>query len=414
MRNRAEASQLAMGLVAPIMELVMLMSGVGQGAALAMLPLYEPGIQVFKNDRQPSGPYQADIHYRLPSIIVTSKGTVIAACIKKHGVGGDWARSNLAMRRSLDGGRTWEPEQAINADMNTTVFNGNLVEDRITGTVFAMYIEFPFSPGNPATEGAKWFRDVWVPRGGGFTLLQSTDDGETWSKGRFIVPEPNADGWQGAACFNNTHGIQLQYSKYKGRLAVNGRAFKQGVYQDRAKGALVYSDDHGETWHIGGVPFPARGAGVVGEVTVGETVDGDVYLNGRNQSEEADNFFYKRRLYARSADGGATFYEEGHHEELVTPRCNAGQCRLSTVADGGKNIMLFTKPATGADRSKLTCYLSYDEGRTWVAARQIAEAGGYSDVAVLPDKTILTLYEDDGLKLVRYNLEWLTGESLRR
>jgi len=382
--------------------------------ASAAQALYESDIHVFRNDRHPSAPYDTDIHYRLPSIIGTGKGTVIASCIKKHGAGGDWARSNLVVRRSFDDGHTWQPEQLINPDLNTTVFNGNLVEDRETGAIFAMYIEFPFHPLDPGRECANWFQEVWVPRGGGFTLVSSTDDGKTWSEGRFVIPQPNGDGWHGAACFNNNHGIQLQYGKHKGRLVVNGRAFRRGVYEDRAKGALVYSDDHGETWHMGAVPFPRRGAGVVGEVTVGETVDGDVYLNGRNQSDKDDDFYYKRRLYARSSDGGESFYEEGHHEELVTPRCNAGQCRLSTAADGGKNIMLFTKPATGMDRSRLTCYLSYDEGRTWVAGKQVADAGGYSDVAVLWDKTILTLYEDDGLKLVRYNLEWLTGQSLEQ
>jgi len=394
-------------------------AGAVAGAALcaaiaqAAPPLHEGGIHVFENVRHPSGPPGEDVHYRLPSVIVTRTGTVIAACIRKHGPGGDWARSNLAIRRSLDGGRSWEPEQLVNPDLSTTVFNGNLIEDRETGTVFAMYIEFPFHPDNPGGDGAEWFRDVWVPRGGGFTLVESTDDGETWSKGRLIVPEPNAEGWHGAACFNNNHGVQLRYGEHKGRLVVNGRAFKKGVYEDRAKGALVYSDDHGETWRMGGVPFPTRGAGIVGEVTVGETVHGEVYLNGRNQSAEDDSFHYKRRLYALSADGGETFYEEGHHEDLVTPRCNAGQCRLSTTTDGGRSILLFTKPAAGIDRSKLTCYLSYDEGRTWIAGRQMADAGGYSDVAVLPDKTIITLYEDDGLKLVRYNIEWVTGKSLK-
>jgi sialidase-1 len=380
-------------------------------AAVPAAPLYEAGTEVFTNDRHPSGPYERDVHYRLPGLIVTSKGTLIASCIKKHGTGGDWARSDLVMRRSLDGGRTWQPEQSINPDINTTVFNGNLVEDRQVDALFAMYIEFPFHPNDPGRDGANWFRNVWVPRGGGFTLVKSTDDGRTWSTGRPITPTPNADGWHGAACFNNNHGVQLRYGRFNGRLVVNARAFKKGVYEDRAKGALVYSDDHGETWHIGGVPFPTRGAGVVGEVTLGETVDGHVYLNGRNQSDEGDNFHYKRRLYARSSDGGETFYEQGHHQELVTPRCNAGQCRLSTAGDGGRNVMLFTKPATGKDRSRLTCYLSYDEGRTWVRGRQIAEAGGYSDVAVLPDKTILALYEDDGLKLVRCNLEWLIAEG---
>ena len=60
-----------------------------------------------------------------------------------------------------------------------------------------------------------------------------------------------------------------------------------------------------------------------------------------------------------------------------------------------------------------------DGGRTWIAGRVISEkAGGYSDVAVLPDRTILALYENPrtgdqprGLLLARFDLAWLLGAN---
>jgi sialidase-1 len=57
----------------------------------------------------------------------------------------------------------------------------------------------------------------------------------------------------------------------------------------------------------------------------------------------------------------------------------------------------------------LTCYISRDGGRSWTVGNVISKtSGGYSDVAVMPEQTILTLYESrEGLLLARYNLAWL-------
>ena len=173
--------------------------------------------------------------------------------------------------------------------------------------------------------------------------------------------------------------------------------------------------------------------GINGEVTVGETVQGEVYVNSRNcvrkelgrridRGEDLpERLVLDRRIFSRSKDGGETFYEEGYHDELLDPPCNAGQARYSTRAEGGRNILLHTKPAGErlGDRSHLTCYVSCDEGRSWTRGRVVSEkSGGYSDVAVTADKTIFTLYENrrddrvsEGMLLARFNLEWLLGEA---
>jgi sialidase-1 len=366
-----------------------------------------------------------DVHtYRLPSLIVTEKGTVLAACQKKIGRT-DWDRSSFVLRRSCDGGKTFDPEQVIYERADYVTFTGNLIEDRDTGTIFACFIAFPFQ------RRRTWFQETWLPRGGGFMIAKSQDDGRTWSEPVQIMPEPNAEGWHGAATYNCNHGVQLRYGPHAGRLVAGGRVFKEGVYWGRAKGGLVYSDDHGATWHVGAVVMPEHG-GVNGEVTVGQTVQDEVYVNSRNCARKEfprriarggklpEGIVLDRRIYSRSKDGGETFYEEGYHDELLDPPCNAGQARYCTKAEGGRNILLHTKPAGEklGDRSHLTCYVSYDEGRSWPRGRVVSEkSGGYSDVAVTADKTILTLYEnrrDDsvpkGMLLARFNLECLLGE----
>lgn len=374
-------------------------------------PLGKAEVSVFPNRDQQ--------FYRLPSLLVTSPGTVLAASQKRLGGRDDFAPSSWVLRRSRDGGRTFEPEQTLFERGGDCTFNGNLVEDRQTGTVFACFIAFP------RAEHARWFTKTWIPQGGGFSIVKSVDDGRTWSEPTDVRPKPNAEGWRGGGAFNNNHGVQLRVGPHAGRLVIGARVFKAGVYENRAKGGVIFSDDHGGTWQVGGVPFPNCGD-VNGEMTVGETAEGEVYVNCRNSVSKTlartkqdgpaaqlpEGLVPQRRLYARSRDGGETFYEEGYHAELFDGPCNAGQTAYSWAEDGGRGLLLFTAPAN-RQRTQLTCYLSRDGGRHWTAGNVISDSsGGYSDVAVLADKTILTLYETrEGLWLARYNLEWLGREK---
>ena len=334
------------------------------------------------------------IFYRLPSLMVTSNGTVLAACQKRFGSISDFAPSSLVLRRSRDGGRTFEAEQTLFEHAGDCVFNGNLVEDRQSGTLFATFIAFP------QAERATWFQDKWMPNGGGFSVVKSTDDGRTWSAPLDIMPAPNAEGWHGGGAFNNNHGIQLQRGPHAGRLVIGARVFKSGVYEKRDKGGLIYSDDHGATWRVGGVMLKGAG-GINGEVTVGETPEGEVYVNSRNEAgksskgEAAAGIVPHQRIFSRSRDGGETFYAEGCHAELYDGPCNAG------LTSCGK-LMLFTAPAV-RNRSQLTLYLSRNAGHSWSVGQVVSEqSGGYSDIVALSDRTVLVLHESPrGLLLER-------------
>ena len=50
--------------------------------------------------------------YRIPSMVVTHKGTILAFCeareLPKDRTGADWAKIDILMRRSTDGGESWE------------------------------------------------------------------------------------------------------------------------------------------------------------------------------------------------------------------------------------------------------------------------------------------------------------------
>jgi sialidase-1 len=66
-------------------------------------------------------------------------------------------------------------------------------------------------------------------------------------------------------------------------------------------------------------------------------------------------------------------------------------------------------PAGRGKRENLSIKLSRDDGKTWPVNKTL-EAGkaAYSDLAVLPDGTVLCLFErGNSIACARFNLEWL-------
>jgi sialidase-1 len=66
-------------------------------------------------------------------------------------------------------------------------------------------------------------------------------------------------------------------------------------------------------------------------------------------------------------------------------------------------------PAKRGLRENLTIQVSRDDGQTWPVSRTLDPGkSAYSDLAVLPDGTVLCLYEAvTGLVAARFNLDWV-------
>ena len=77
--------------------------------------------------------------YRIPGIVVTQRGTILAYCAaRKDGIG-DWADIDIALRRSLDGGHSWLPRQILVDAGKATADNPTAIVDRKTGAVHFLY-----------------------------------------------------------------------------------------------------------------------------------------------------------------------------------------------------------------------------------------------------------------------------------
>jgi sialidase-1 len=324
--------------------------------------------------------------FRIPSIIVSPKGTLIAVCEGRKSGRGDSGDIDLVMKRSLDNGVTWSQLQVIDDDGENTTGNPTMVVDRKTGIIWMLITR---NPGNyhesEIVDGlASGSRTVWI--------MKSSDDGATWSKPVEITSSVKKREWTWYATGPGI-GIQLK----SGRLVIPCNHTEAGTKIGSSH--VIYSDDHGTTWRLGG----SAGADT-NESQVIERSDGTLLLNMRNQRKTPQIYV---RAIAESKDRGMTWKELRHDPMLLEPICQGSILRVKD------NIVLFSNPAS-LKREKMTVRMSNDGGRTWPVAKLInPKPSAYSCLTVLPDGQIGILYENgesnsyERITFLRFSLESL-------
>ena len=87
---------------------------------------------------------------------------------------------------------------------------------------------------------------------------------------------------------------------------------------------------------------------------------------------------------------------------MVTPvACAIKRLTLQSAGDD-RNRIIWTGPK-GPGRKTLVARVSYDEGQTFTNERLIAdEPAAYSDLTVLPDKTVGVLWERGDYRFVTF------------
>jgi sialidase-1 len=327
--------------------------------------------------------------YRIPSIIVTAKGTVLAFCEARKRGTSDTGDIDLVLKRSFDGGKTWQPMQTVWDDGSNTCGNPCPVIDRATGTIWLLMTHNRGSDREvQIVDGTSTgTRTAWATK--------SADDGASWSKPVEITKDVKLANWTWYATGPGI-GIQLK----SGRLVIPCDNKVAGTKARQSH--VIYSDDHGVTWKLGGVVGPD-----CNESQVVELADGSLLLNMR--SYQANH----RRMISTSRDGGLTWSAPVEDTALIEPVCQASILRYD-IAAAQSPFFLFSNPAS-TKREKMTVRLSRDQGKTWPTARQLHTGpSAYSCLTVLPDKSIGCLYEKgdkspyERIVLAMFSLEWLT------
>lgn len=322
---------------------------------------------------------------RFPNVVVATDGSVIAT----------WGRNNYWIRRSEDGGQTWQDEIKI-ADPG--FHGGGVTVDENRGDILA-FVE----QGHPPSP---------------LTVYRSKDHGKTWQVDDVTIL-PNSLGHM-PDMHMNERGITLRHGEHAGRLIRPTRWYagsnNRSHWPEHYTNAM-YSDDGGRTWQTS-EPFPEKGTG---EATLVELSDGRIYYNSRVHWPQAENPI--RRRIAWSHDGGHTWVDWRIVEELPDGRQDnayglmAGLVRLPVKSH---DILIFSNIDTPRNtRERITVWASFDGGKTWPIKRLVHDGpGAYSSLAAGRPGTpsegwIYLMFEGgdehmyQGAQMARFNLTWL-------
>jgi sialidase-1 len=322
--------------------------------------------------------------FRIPAIVATGAGTLLALCEGRHDSAADHGRIDIGLKRSTDGGRTWGPR--VVAASNGTGLAGNpapVVLD--TGRVLLVYVR----AAARATEDAVMRgripdadgRRVWVQR--------SDDEGLTWSAPTDITAQVRRPGWRWYA---TTPGHALQLGGGRVLVPANHSVPPTGTDTGAEPryycGHCLLSDDGGESWYLGYVDENTDGYINANETTAAELPDGRVYFNTRAipGARPAPG----TRADAHSTDGGRTLALPFRPQAgLAGPVCQGSVLQLRDP-----DLLLYAGPADPAARALMTLRVSADGGTTW---RPAFTADGlpaaYGDLVRVDAGTVGLLYE---------------------
>ncbi len=321
--------------------------------------------------------------YRIPALLPTPRGTLLAFCEGRRDGRGDSGAIDLLVKRSDDAGATWSPPQIVWRDEANTCGNPCPVVDAGTGRIL---LPMTWNRGNDRGRElhrgtANGTRKVY--------LTHSDDDGKNWSTARDITAQTKDGDWWWYATGPGT-AIQIRNGGRVGRIVVPANHTSRG---NGFAAHAIFSDDGGSSWRRSSIIAPA-----CNESQVVELSGGRLMMNMRSQSftnEERTGY----RSISFSSDGGETWTPPQFDTHLGDPQVQAGLIRYAWPGEEGGGMLLFANPSPPisrerGERIRMTVRLSRDDGRTWPAKLLIHEGpAAYSSLARLPDGSIGLLYE---------------------
>lgn len=341
--------------------------------------------------------------YRIPGLITTNKGTLIAVYDNRYNNSKDLQEDiDIGMSRSTDGGQSWQPMRVI---MDMGEYGGR--SQRLNGTgdpcvlfddkTNTIWVAALWMSGATEKDMLWWASkpSVKPEETGQFMVVKSTDDGLTWSQPINLTSQIKDPAWQlllqgpgrGITMTDGTLVFPAQFKADLGTKAIDG-----GQYTCHS--TIIFSKDQGKTWQIGiGAKSNTTEAQVV------QLADGSLMLNMRDDRNRADKGVTNGRAVAITTDFGKTWTTHStSNSALQESNCQASIISTELVINGKKQqILFFSNPNSKTDRSRMTVKASLDGGLTWPETYQVelnAENGyGYSCMTMVDDQTIGIVYE---------------------
>lgn len=449
--------------------------------------------------------------YRIPALLKTDKGTLIAGADERRLHSSDWGDIGMVIRRSEDKGKTWgdrvtitnlrDNPRASDPSIGSPVnIDMTLTQDPETKRIFAIYDMFPEGKGifgmssqkeeaykeingktyqllyREGEQGAYTIREngtVYTPDGKAtdyrvvvdpvkpaysdkgdlykgdqllgniyFTtnktspfriakdsylwMSYSDDDGKTWSAPQDITPMVKAD-WMKFLGVGPGVGITLRTGPHKGRIVVPVYTTNRTNHLNGSQSSrIIYSDDHGKTWHMGG--------GVNDNRTLydGTVVDSSTMNNYYAQNTEAsvvqlnngDLKLFMRGLtgdlqVATSHDGGLTW--DNNVERYDVPDVYVQMAATHTVQNGKEYILLANANGPGRKNGYIRVARVEEDGQlTWLHHHLIQEGEyAYNSLQQIGPDEFGLLYEHHApggvpytLSFKKFNWDFLTKERI--
>ena len=380
-------------------------------------------------------PAQGRSHYRIPSVVVTNDGTVLAFCNdRKDTVDDHAAETVIAFARKPAFGE-WESIRTLAAvpgwgcSIGAAAYDENADIALCTGTRIPVTTHEFRKLSDEERAAVERETQERIRRTGisaGDFLLCSSDQGTSWQERPHEIEPYLFTREDGAViplrgfCHGSAHGITLRHGAHAGRLLMPSRVAVDEYHdfieiRKASYNNCIYSDDHGLTWKASAPVQAGTGEGALLE-------DGDGVIHYNSRAYYAD----QKRYLAASFDGGETYGDFCTDPFLLEEKaigCNASLLRVeraelqdaSLLPPDADSITLFINPRS-VDRTKLTACVSFDSGRTW-AHMKLIHAGrcAYSSLAFSArEQRFVLLYErglndpyDQGIAAAIFDLEWL-------
>jgi len=358
--------------------------------------------------------------YRYPSLWTEqASGLLLALAQKfvfnsKHGSDETNVRTEWALRKSKDNGKTWGSEKIVQPNGSRSFSPGlrpaffelshpNRI--RILGTPCAIDSKLNFHASVSMSDVHSWIKSMdtqTTSNTNDISCLYSGDAGETWNQEKILLEkawspkqlkQQSKGTWEWGTCGGRS--IRLKRQPDVGRLLLP--VFWRRRFELTQEKELIWSysgslvstaPHHGDHWLFGDPTGPGNA-----ECRFVELADRLVLMHARDRDTRQKSSVFRR--LAASPSQGMSWVGPNDDKDLPDQSSFGGWTRYSRIAEGAKwNRTLMTQYIKDAAFEGLVIRLSYEEGMTWSAQKYLHHgAVDQSEITALNDRFIGVIYE---------------------